>query len=62
MNRFLCFAAMSWFLLMLTSLLPAAESLWIEAEHLEGLRGYCWPMGRPEAKKTAGHWALSGPG
>jgi len=40
----------------------AAESLWIEAEHLDGIRGYCWPMGRPDAKKTAGHWGLSGPG
>jgi hypothetical protein len=38
------------------------ESIWIEAEHLEGIRGYCWPMGKPEMKKTAGHWALSGPG
>ena len=40
----------------------AAETLWIEAEHLEGLRGYCWPMGRPKMKKTDGHWGLSGPG
>ena len=40
----------------------AAESVWIEAEHLDGIRGYCWPMGRPEMKKTAGHWGLSGPG
>ena len=40
----------------------AQESLWIEAEHLDGVRGYCWPMGKPEMKKTAGHWALSGPG
>ncbi len=39
-----------------------AESLWIEAEHLEGVRGFCWPMGKPEMKKTDGHWALSGPG
>ncbi|HTN74749.1 MAG TPA: hypothetical protein VL096_05860, partial [Pirellulaceae bacterium] len=38
------------------------ESLWIEAEHLTGIRGYCWPMGKPEMKQTAGHWALSGPG
>jgi hypothetical protein len=36
-----------------------AESLWIEAEHLRGVRGSCFPdMGG----KTAGHWALSGPG
>lgn len=38
------------------------ESLWIEAEHLTGIRGYCWPMGKPEMKQTAGHWGLSGPG
>jgi hypothetical protein len=42
--------------------LPAQETLWIEAEHLAGIKGYCWPMGKPEMKKTAGHWALSGPG
>ena len=43
---------------------PAAaqESLWIEAEHLRGIRGTCWPMGKPEMQKTDGHWALSGPG
>jgi hypothetical protein len=40
----------------------AVESVWIEAEHLDGIRGYCWPMGRPEMKKTDGHWGLSGPG
>ena len=39
-----------------------AESLWLEAEHLDGVRGHCWPMGRPKMRKTAGHWALSGPG
>ncbi|HET6879796.1 MAG TPA: hypothetical protein VFI31_06565, partial [Pirellulales bacterium] len=38
------------------------ESLWIEAEHLDGIRGYCWPMGKADMKKTAGHWGLSGPG
>ena len=52
--------------LLLTALLlaPAAapETIWLEAEHLDGVRGYCWPMGKPEMKKTAGHWALSGPG
>ena len=44
--------------------LPAsgAETLWIEAEHLDGIRGHCWPMGQPNARKTEGHWALSGPG
>jgi len=40
----------------------AAESIWLEAEHLEGIRGHCWPAGRAEMKQTAGHWALSGPG
>src|SRR5688572_14356386 len=48
----------SWLILPAT----AQESLWIEAEHLDGVRGYCWPMGQPAMKKTAGHWALSGPG
>ena len=38
------------------------EHVWVEAEHLDGLRGYCWPMGKPEMKTTAGHWGLSGPG
>lgn len=42
--------------------LSAAESIWIEAEHLDGIKGYCWPMGRTDMKKTAGHWGLSGPG
>lgn len=42
--------------------LAAGETIWIEAEHLLGVRGYCWPMGKPEMKKTDGHWALSGPG
>jgi hypothetical protein len=42
--------------------LMADESLWIEAEHLDGVRGSCWPMGRPEMQKTDGHWGLSGPG
>jgi len=45
-----------------TSPAAAAETLWIEAEHLEGIRGHCWPMGRPEMRKTDGHWGLSGPG
>ena len=40
----------------------AQESLWLEAEHFDGFRGYCWPMGKPEMKKTAGNWGLSGPG
>ena len=39
-----------------------AESVWIEAEHLNGVRGYCWPTGKPEMRQTDGHWAVSGPG
>jgi len=50
------------FLLTVTPLLCAAESLWIEAEHLDGIKGYCWPMGQPNMKKTSGNWGLSGPG
>jgi hypothetical protein len=38
----------------------AQETVWVEAEHLEGVTGYCWPMG--QNPKTAGHWAISGPG
>jgi len=54
---------MSWQLpLLLGPLLTAAtadETIWIEAEHLHGVRGSCFPdMGG----KTEGHWALSGPG
>jgi hypothetical protein len=56
--RFLCLA----FALAVAGSLHAQESLWIEAEHLEGMHGYCWPMGPPQLKKTEGHWALSGPG
>jgi hypothetical protein len=51
--------------LLLLSLIPAssnAESIWLEAEHFDGIRGYCWPQGKPEIKKTDGHWGLSGPG
>jgi hypothetical protein len=48
--------------LLVCSPAQSAETLWIEAESLEGIKGYCWPMGRPDAKKTSGHWALSGPG
>ncbi|NQU10473.1 hypothetical protein HQ590_06775, partial [bacterium] len=37
----------------------AAESIWIEAENLREIQGYCFPdMGQ----KTKGHWAVSGPG
>ena len=38
------------------------ETIWLEAEHLDGIQGYCWPMGKPEMRKTNGHWGLSGPG
>lgn len=51
--------------LLLLSLFPVpalAESIWLEAEHFDGIRGYCWPQGKPEMKKTDGHWGLSGPG
>src|SRR5262249_14590642 len=37
-----------------------AETIWIEAEHLQGVRGNCWPGG--PNPKTDGHWAISGPG
>lgn len=40
----------------------AAESLWLEAEHFDGIKGHCWPLGRPNMKVTSGHWGLSGPG
>jgi hypothetical protein len=42
----------------------AAESVWLEAEHLDGIRGYCWPLGDDKRKmrETDGHWGLSGPG
>lgn len=56
---------LGWFVAVLLSAGATAhahESIWLEAEHLKGIRGYCWPMGTPQMKKTAGHWALSGPG
>ncbi len=46
----------------MTSSLSAQESLWLEAEHFDGIKGYCWPMGTPAMKKTMGNWGLSGPG
>jgi len=51
------------FLLILALLALSAfthETIWIEAEHLEGVRGYCWPTG--PNPKTDGHWGISGPG
>src|SRR5438067_8314736 len=49
-------------LLLVVTSISAQETIWIEAEHLEGIKGYCWPMGPPAIKKTSGHWGLSGPG
>jgi len=40
----------------------ASEHVWIEAEHLDGVRDYCWPLGKPEMRVTKGNWGLSGPG
>jgi hypothetical protein len=48
------------FLLGLASGAAAQETVWVEAEHLRGIRGYCWPMGKDP--KTEGHWGISGPG
>ena len=41
-----------------------SEYIWLEAEHLQGIRGYCWPMGDDKRKmrETNGHWGISGPG
>src|SRR5947209_17345051 len=38
----------------------AQETVWVEAEHLQGVTGYCWPGG--PKPKTDGHWGVSGPG
>ncbi len=42
----------------------SAESLWLEAEHFTGIKGFCWPLGDDARKmrETDGHWGLSGPG
>lgn len=48
--------------LLLPLAVRSAETIWLEAEHLVGIRGYCWPMGPEKGRQTAGHWALSGPG
>src|SRR5262245_9653597 len=49
--------------LLLAALCPlaatAAETVWIEAEHLRGIKGHCFPDMKG---KTNGSWALSGPG
>ena len=50
-------------LLLVGSLAIAGESLWIEAETLDGVTGYCWPMAvNPKLNTTNGNWGLSGPG
>ncbi len=53
--------AMLWWLIW-PAISWSIETIWLEAEHFEGIRGYCWPGGRPELQKTDGHWGLSGPG
>ena len=40
--------------------LQSPETIWVEAEHLQGVRGYCWPAGQKPV--TDGHWGISGPG
>lgn len=43
--------------------IPAAsgqETVWIEAEHLRGVRGHCFP--EMNGHTTQGHWAIAGPG
>src|ERR1041384_6237134 len=40
--------------------LQSPETIWVEAEHLQGVRGYCWPGGPKPV--TAGPWGLSRPG
>lgn len=60
MNRFQLGGVLA--LLLSTGVARGAESIWIEAEHLSGVKGYCWPMGPEARRKTEGHWALSGPG
>ena len=62
MKRYLTTIALVGALLNGAAALRANESLWIEAEHLDGVKGYCWPMGTPPMKQTKGNWGLSGPG
>ena len=50
-------------LLLLTAASWTSETLWIEAETLDGIDGYCWPTAASDASKTThGKWGLSGPG
>jgi len=39
---------------------PVPETVWIEAEHLRGVRGHCFPD--MNGHTTQGHWAIAGPG
>jgi hypothetical protein len=38
------------------------ESVWIEAEHMQGIQDYCWPGGSPQNCAIEGQWGMSGPG
>jgi hypothetical protein len=40
------------------------ETMWLEAEHFTGIKGYCWPMGDDtrQMRQTNGNWGMSGPG
>ena len=63
---FLCFALLTSFAMSLGADRPAAaaESIWLEAEHLDGVQGYCWPLGDDSRnmRETAGFWGIAGPG
>lgn len=59
---------------MSTSRAFAQETLWLEVENFDGIKGYCWPQGRdavenadkskrtPAMYETNGNWGISGPG
>lgn len=53
------FRLAGWLILCLAARGLAAETIWIEAEHLGGVRGSCFP---DMNGKTSGAWGLSGPG
>jgi len=44
--------------------LPAQgqETIWIEAEHMQGIQDYCWPGGSAQQCAIEGQWGMSGPG
>ena len=62
--RFTPFFLVAMVLLSATRWMTAGESIWLEAEHFQGIRGFCWPLGDDKRKmrETDGHWGLSGPG